>query len=243
MSDNALHEGHRERVRRRVDNEGLRQMEPHEVLEFLLFNILPRQDVNALAHRLIDRFTTVNAVLHAPVKDLKSVNGVGDKVAAFLSSVGNVMDNCGAGDTEDRPAMGRFADAVEQVMDFEMYVEKPSSCLFCLDMDSRLLFRREITPSLSWGESEVLQDVLADILLTRARCVVIVLYGSAAIDPYDVTHARDLAMILHDCGVALLDVILSYEGTIHSMRREGLIPELENGMEVRSLFERYVRSI
>lgn len=42
----SLNEGHRERLRRRFQKEGLDNFEPHEVLELLLFYVIPRGNVN-----------------------------------------------------------------------------------------------------------------------------------------------------------------------------------------------------
>ncbi|MBF0462776.1 MAG: DNA repair protein RadC [Magnetococcales bacterium] len=83
----ALHRGHRERLRRRFLNEGLERFENHQVLELLLFNALPRQDTNRIAHLLLQRFGCLSAVLDADVRDLASVPGMGEVAAAFLSLI------------------------------------------------------------------------------------------------------------------------------------------------------------
>ena len=44
-----LHDGHRERIRKRLKEVGMNGMQEHEVLEFLLFHTRPRGDVNELA--------------------------------------------------------------------------------------------------------------------------------------------------------------------------------------------------
>ena len=51
-----LHNGHRDRLRKRMLEKGLDHFEKHEVLELLLFYAIPRRDTNELAHRLINTF-------------------------------------------------------------------------------------------------------------------------------------------------------------------------------------------
>ena len=80
-------DGHRERLRRRFENEGLDHFEPHEVLELLLFFVIPRGNVNHIAHRLIDRFRSLRGVFHATMKDLTEVEGVGPQAAFFLKLI------------------------------------------------------------------------------------------------------------------------------------------------------------
>ena len=44
-----LHEGHRQRMRQRVEQQGFENLAPHEALEVLLYTTIPRGDTNALA--------------------------------------------------------------------------------------------------------------------------------------------------------------------------------------------------
>ena len=82
-----LHKGHRERLRER---EGLDNFEDHQVLELILFQAIPRLDTNPIAHRLMQRFGSLSAVLEADPNDLAVVEGVGPNAAAFLSMIPQV---------------------------------------------------------------------------------------------------------------------------------------------------------
>ncbi|WP_227657637.1 JAB domain-containing protein [Candidatus Magnetaquicoccus inordinatus] len=83
----SIHRGHRERLRQRFLQEGLEQFEDHQVLELLLFNALPRQDTNRIAHLLLQRYGCLSAVLEADARDLASVPGMGNAAAAFLAMI------------------------------------------------------------------------------------------------------------------------------------------------------------
>ena len=54
-----IHDGHRERMKRRFAEHGLDNFNDLNVLELLLFYALPRRDTNAVAHALLDRFGSV----------------------------------------------------------------------------------------------------------------------------------------------------------------------------------------
>ena len=81
-----VHAGHRERLKKRAQEVGLTALPPHEVIELLLFYAVPRQDVNELAHALIDRFETVTGVLSAGEEELMKVPGVGFRIAGTLAA-------------------------------------------------------------------------------------------------------------------------------------------------------------
>lgn len=87
MSEPNLHGGHRERLRKRYQTQGLDGFEDHNVLELLLCHAIPRKDVNGLAHQLIRRFGSLSAVFDAEPEELMSVDGVGERAASLIKLV------------------------------------------------------------------------------------------------------------------------------------------------------------
>ena len=79
-----LHQNHRERVLEKFRRFGLDVFSDHEVLELLLFFAIPRVDTNPTAHRLLERFGSLHAVLEAPVEQLCEVQGIGPRSADLL---------------------------------------------------------------------------------------------------------------------------------------------------------------
>ena len=88
------HNGHRQRLRQRFCANGLSGFAPHEVLELVLGYAIPRQDVNPLAHELIDRYGSLHGALEAGVADLQRVDGVGEYTAVMLSLFPAVAAKC-----------------------------------------------------------------------------------------------------------------------------------------------------
>lgn len=79
------HAGHRERLKVRFENEGLKDFEPHEVLELLLYYAMPLKDTNPIAHELIDRFGSLDRAMDASVDELMQVKGLGRHGATLIS--------------------------------------------------------------------------------------------------------------------------------------------------------------
>ena len=82
-----IHDGHREKMRKRFCETGLEGFADHEALELLLYYAIPRRDTNGLAHRLMLRYGSLAALLQAPVEDLQRVEGIGESAAVFLKLV------------------------------------------------------------------------------------------------------------------------------------------------------------
>ena len=82
-----MHEGHRKRIREKYRRNGLENFADHEVLELLLFYANKRGDTNETAHRLLQRFGSLSAVLEASYDELLQVDDVGDIAATLVTLV------------------------------------------------------------------------------------------------------------------------------------------------------------
>ena len=76
--------GHRDRLRQRFREGGDRALADYELLELLLFRLIPRRDTKPIAKALLARFGSLPEVLGAPAHLLVEVKGVGDSVATEL---------------------------------------------------------------------------------------------------------------------------------------------------------------
>lgn len=83
----SVHDGHRDRLKKRFQTEGLDNFTDIQVLELLLFYCIPRKDTNELAHKLLERFGSLSQVLETKPEDLMTVPGVGENAALFLSLI------------------------------------------------------------------------------------------------------------------------------------------------------------
>ncbi len=85
MGKKELHSGHRQRMMKRfLHSQGFYGYHPHEILEQFLFLCIPRANTNETAHRLINKFGSLEAVLRAPFDELAATEGVGPKSAQFI---------------------------------------------------------------------------------------------------------------------------------------------------------------
>ena len=88
--DRNIHAGHRRRLRERYARSDMDDFADHEILELLLTYAIPRADVNAAAHNLIDRFGSVAGSLDALPEELCEVDGIGPGAAQFLTMLPSV---------------------------------------------------------------------------------------------------------------------------------------------------------
>ncbi len=87
----SLHDGHRERLDKKVLEHGLDTLEAHEQLEHLLFAVIPRGDTNIIAHKLLKQYHTISAVINADPNELVKIEGIGHRTAMFLTSLPSLL--------------------------------------------------------------------------------------------------------------------------------------------------------
>ncbi len=105
--------GHRERLRERFSAAG-DTLADYELLELLLFRLIPRADTKPVAKALLARFGTLAEVLGAPAALLREVRGVGPSVALDLKVVAASARRLARGEISGREVLGSW----NQVLDY-----------------------------------------------------------------------------------------------------------------------------
>ncbi len=139
IEDKDIHKGHRSRMRSKLNSYGPRIFDTYELLEMLLYYVIPYKDTNPIAKRLLAEFGSLDGVFNAPVSELAKVDGIGERCAEFISLAGKVV-------SEDTALIHRHK---VQVFDDYCYTGKylvsyfeehdSSICMLMLDGGMRLI--------------------------------------------------------------------------------------------------------
>lgn len=243
-----LHDGHRLRQRDRIVDEGLEAMEEHEVLEYLLSLALPRQDVNDIAHNLMEKFGSLQAVARAELPELARVEGVGKTVAMWLALIGEAALAVRAVEkAPDTPVkINCLRDVLKDLDNLQRTYPAPCTVQICQDALGGTMYQRVITPSRMWAHPDTLRDAAGDVVSTGAPGVLMLQFvGKLHPWPgtYDIDNIYNYAFTLHAMGSCLLDmIIISYSGAT-SMRREGYVPDFKLKETAGFLRDDYVAAL
>lgn len=208
------HSGHRSRVRSKVAQLGLEGMPEHEVLEYLLFHTIPRGDVNALAHALIDRFGSFAGVLDASSRDLCGVDGVGETTALFLSSLPSVFRlyrQSKQSRTRYRSLKDLEADLTEEVYLRVVDRRVETLVMACLSNSNTLLSVQTVSTGTVNAVNLPFREVV-NIALSVGAVRILLAHnhpeGDAMPSRDDIRVTQELMDILKPLGIELLDHII-----------------------------------
>ena len=84
--------GHRERLRKRFLENGIKGLQDYEVLELLLSYGIAQKDTKPLAKALLQRFGDLPGVLDSEVHELKEVKGIGESTALLIKLTHSLME-------------------------------------------------------------------------------------------------------------------------------------------------------
>ncbi len=155
-----MHEGHRERVRKRFLKDGIDSFEPHQILELILFYGIPRKDTNEIAHRLLERFGSLSRVLEADPKDLMQVEDIGEGTACLLSLFSQVFREY----SKDKIGKKIILDSQENIFSYvqSLYHGRTYETFYMISLDAQ---NRVL-------HAEILEEGTIDELAVYPRLVV-----------------------------------------------------------------------
>lgn len=220
-----IHDGHREKKRRQFLDHGLDSFADHEALELLLFYAIPRRDTNVTAHRLLEKFGTLDGVLSAPVEELCQVEGVGETAAALLKLVPQIYRRARLSAARQETILNSTRLAGDYLLCL-FIGETHTEVLYqlCLDRKGKLLACRKVGTGGVSAVSVDIRKIVENALLTGASDVILAHNHPSGValpseDDYAATY--QVREALRTVGVRLTDHIVVSDNDYVSMKDSG----------------------
>ena len=218
------HTGHRLRLRGTFLNHGLDVLPDVNVLELLLFYVYPRQDTNPIAHRLLNTFGSLDAVLSASVADLTGIGGLSENAAALIRLVPDLARR----QQLAQMPLGTILDSPQKYGEFLIpyFARERDECIYLLALDSKC--KVIDCHKLSTGSVNCvglsIRDTVAYALRVKATSIIVShnhTSGVAVPSQEDIDTTRALSQALALVGVLLTDHIVVAGNDFTSMLQNG----------------------
>ena len=215
-----MHQNHRRRVRERFLQAGLASFPPHNVLEFLLFYSIPRQDTNEIAHRLINHFGSLPAVLDAPFEELCKVNGIGENSATHIMLVSQVAKRYFAEQAQEKKSFDSSGALHKFVISLFAGMKTEAAYMLCFNNARQLLHCGQISLGTKYAVSLDNRTLLEAAFRYNATKIILAhnhSNGLASPSKNDVLRTESAVKLFGDVQIQLLDHLIVAEAECFSM--------------------------
>lgn len=201
------HDKHRERLRTRFLNSP-DSFEDHEILELILFYVIPRKNTNETAHKLLSRFGSIKGVLDANPDAIAEVDDIGPKTALYLKAISklvlkyHISDQKGDELLKSPSTLGIFLKSLF------IGTENEISYVLLFDNSKRLIKCEKIGEGFSVEHNMSLRKTIQEALNNNATSAILVHNhpnGKAFPSGDDIHATNKTKIILENLGITLME--------------------------------------
>lgn len=220
----SIHEGHRQRLKKRFLEEGLDNFTEVQVLELLLFYCIPRRDTNPIAHELVKRFGSLAQVLEAPVEALSQVPGISENAATLLHLITDMGRYYLVSRSSQNTILSSLNECAAYMVPFFFGRNVETVFLMCLDAKCKVLCCKEVGEGSVNSASISVRKIVETALKANASSVVLAHNhpsGLAIPSNEDIETTRRIAIGLRAVEIHLADHIIVADEDYVSMAQSG----------------------
>ena len=228
----SIHDGHRQRLKDRFRQEGLDKFDEIQVLELLLFYVIPQRDTNPLAHRLLEHFGSLAQVLEAPAEDLEKVSGVGSNVATLLTLTTALARYYMVSRGNQTVALTTTEMCGDYLLPYFVGRRNETVFLLCLDAKCKVLGCKEVGEGSVNSASVPIRRIVEMALGMNATTVVLAHNhpsGIALPSSEDVQTTHRVAAALDTVDIILADHIIVADDDFVSLVQSGVYRPVQGG--------------
>lgn len=218
----AHYHGHRERLRSRYRENGDTALADYEILELLLFRLIPRRDTKPIAKALIERFGNLAGVFGAPVQLLQEVKGVGETVALDLKLIASVGQRILKSELRGKQVLGSWSSVIDYCHAAMAYEAREQFRILFLDKRN-VLIADEVQGRGTVDHTPVYPREVVRRALELSATAIILVHNHPSGDPtpsradIDMTNtiiqtAKPLGITVHDHIIIGKDGHVSFKG-------------------------------
>lgn len=225
--------GHRERVRKKFLENGFNGLEDYEILELLLFYVIPRKDTKAIAKELIEKFKTLANVLKADTLELKTIDGLGDVAITFLKMMGALPEKIYKDELKNQKLI---KDDKNKITDKEVllsflrnkigYEDVEKFYVIYLSSSNEVIAFEESSSGTLDRSSIYPREIYKRVIMENAKSIIIAHNhpsGNTCPSKCDIDITNEIAKGLKNFGALLLEHIIITRDSYFSFLEEGLI--------------------
>lgn len=218
--------GHRQRLKKRLLENGLQSLADYEVLELLLTYAQPRRDVKPLAKRMLAKFSSLKGVLDAPLEQLTDIEGVSMHTAALIIFSRALISRYLLQESKTREAITSPSQAGDLCRSYLEGLKDEHFFAVFLDNQHHVLAAETIHRGTVCMSAVYPRTVMERALYHKAAAVIVAHNhpgGSTSPSADDLAITTELSQAAASLGLRLLDHLIVAGSKVVSLKEEGHI--------------------
>src|SRR6202451_1641123 len=208
--------GHRGRLRERFREAGAEALSDYELLELLLFRVLPRRDVKPLAKSLLEKFGSFAEVIGAPQARLAEVKGLGDACITDLKIVQAAASRLLRGEVRKRPVLSSWSTVLDYCRTAQAFADREQFRVLFLDKRNQLI-ADEVQQTGTVDHAPAYPRAVVKRALELSATAIVLVHNHPSGDPTpshaDVQMTQQIIAVASPLGIAVHDhIIVGKEG-------------------------------
>ena len=232
-------EGHRDRLRRRFEEENIDTIPDYIVLERMLQGMITRRDTCELARQLIREFGGIPQVIDAPISELCKVPGMGEAAASYIKLIPSFYRRY-CTDKWEKPVIFSYVDkAAEYLAEHFIGYDHEVLIVMCMDSNCKLLACRPVFEGSINAIDVSVRKVLQFALSFDATRVIIGhnhLHGDALPSADDLYTTQKIANALSGAGIRLDDHIIVAQDDHVSLAQSNILDKITDPEQSKEFF-------
>lgn len=195
------HLGHRDRLRLRFKT-APDALADYELLELLLFRVVPRADTKPIAKSLLTRFGSIAEVLGAPEKLISETKGVGVSISFDLKIIEAIAKRSARSTVMEREVLGSWSQVIQYCTAAMAYETREQFRILFLDKKNRLI-ADEVQQQGTVDHTPVYPREVVRRALELSATAIILVHNHPSGDPTPSRADIDMTKLLIDAAKAL----------------------------------------
>lgn len=218
--------GHRDRLKERFRKNGENALADYEILEMLLYFVLPRIDTKPIAKSLINRFSNLMSILEADEARLQEIESIGPQASLLIKVVQAFLQRANKQKIIKKPVFNYWEEVVTYLKYAQGYSVTEQLRLLFVNLKNELI-HEELH---QWGTIDQTpmypREVIKRALEIGAAGIILVhnhTCGEENPSDQDVKLTKKLKEAAEKMNINLLDHIILSKNSVYSFRQNNLI--------------------
>ncbi len=203
--------GHRERLRERFSTAGHLALADYELLELLLFRLIPRADTKPVAKALLARFGSLAEVLGASEALLQEVKGIGPAVALDLKVVAAAAQRMLRSELKGRETLASWTQVLDYCRAAMAFEDREQFRILFLDKKNALI-ADEVQQTGTVDHTPVYPREVVKRALELSATAIVLVHNHPSGDPTpsraDIDMTREIVEAGKRLGIAVHDHLI-----------------------------------